>query len=155
MSNLTLDEYQKLCDEIWHHNYLYYILNDPIISDQEFDSLLKKLEAIEKENPEWVDPASPTQRVMESLSGAFKTIQHQVPMLSLQNTYSKEEVGLFLKRVEKLTGKSDHFYSLELKMDGIAISAAYSQGKLVQGVTRGDGQKGEDITVNLRTIRQV
>jgi DNA ligase (NAD+) len=151
----SIDEYQQLCDEIRYHNDLYYINHAPEISDEEFDFLLKKLEAMELENPEFVDPSSPTQRVMESVSGSFKTIEHKVPMLSLQNTYSKEEVGLFLKRVEKLSGKSDLDYSVELKMDGIAISASYLEGKLVQGVTRGDGQKGDEITANLRTIRSV
>lgn len=153
MSNI--DDYTKLCDEIRHHNYLYYIKHAPEISDEEFDFLLKKLEKMELEHPEFVDADSPTQRVMESVSGSFKTIEHQVPMLSLPNTYSKEEVALFLKRVEKLTGRPDLEYSLELKMDGIAISAVYSEGKLIQGVTRGDGQRGEEITPNLRTIRSV
>lgn len=153
MSNI--DEYKELCDEIWHHNYLYYVKHAPEISDEEFDFLLKKLEKMELEHPEWIDPSSPTQRVMESISGGFKTVEHKVPMLSLPNTYSKDEVGLFLKRVEKLAGRSDLEYSLELKMDGIAISAIYEKGKLTQGITRGDGQRGEDITPNLRTIRQV
>lgn len=153
MSNI--DEYKKLCEEIWHHNHLYYVKHAPEISDEEFDFLLKKLEKIELEHPEWIDPSSPTQRVMESISGGFKTIEHKVPMLSLPNTYSKEEVALFLKRVEKLAGRTDLQYSLELKMDGIAISASYKQGKLVQAVTRGDGERGEEITPNFRTIRQV
>lgn len=151
MSNL--DEYHKLVEEIWRHNKLYYVDHDPEISDEAFDFLLKKLEAMEKEHPEWVTNHSPTQRVMESLTEGFKTIQHTIPMLSLPNTYSKEEVELFLKRVVKLTGKTTHNYSLELKMDGIAISATYKNGKLIQGVTRGDGQKGDDITANIRTIK--
>lgn len=153
MSNIN--EYNDLCDEIWHHNYLYYVKHAPEISDEAFDFLLKKLEAMEKEHPEWISSSSPTQRVMESLSGGFKTIEHKVPMLSLPNTYSKDEVALFIKRVEKLAGRTDLDYSLELKMDGIAISATYEHGKLVQAVTRGDGQRGEEITPNLRTIRSV
>lgn len=151
MSNL--DEYHKLLEEIWRHNKLYYVDHNPEITDQAFDLLLMKLEAVEKEHPEWVTPFSPTQRVMESLTEGFKTVVHAVPMLSLSNTYSQEEVGLFLKRIAKLTGKQTHTYSLELKMDGIAISATYENGKLVQGLTRGDGQKGDEVTTNIRTIK--
>lgn len=151
MSNLN--EYHKIIEEIWHHNKLYYVDHAPEISDEAFDFLLKKLEAIEKAHPEWVTSISPSQRVMESLTEGFKTVAHTIPMLSLQNTYSREEVELFLKRVVKLTGSENHSYSVELKMDGIAISIRYEKGKLVQGVTRGDGQKGDDVTMNIRTIK--
>lgn len=147
-----LNHYQDLVRTVWHHNKLYYIDHAPEISDEEFDHLLKKLEEMEKEHPEWVTSSSPTQRVMESLTEGFKTITHAVPMLSLMNTYSKEEVALFIKRMDKLTGHSTHTFSVELKMDGIALSATYVNGLFVQGVTRGDGQKGDDITANLRTL---
>lgn len=150
MSNL--DDYNKLVEEVWRHNKLYYIDHAPEISDEEFDFLLKKLEKMEKEHPEWVTSSSPTKRVMESLTEGFKTITHKVPMLSLANTYSRDEVALFIKRMDKLTGHSNHTFSVELKMDGIAISATYVRGHFVQGVTRGDGQKGDDITSNLRTL---
>lgn len=142
-----------LVEEIWRHNKLYYIDHAPEISDQSFDFLLKKLEAIEKEHPEWITRASPTQRVMESLTEGFKSVAHAVPMLSLPNTYNQEEVELFIKRVVKLTGRKEHTFSLELKMDGIAVSATYINGELVQGATRGDGVNGDDITANLRTLK--
>lgn len=151
MSNLN--EYNLLVEEIWRHNKLYYIDHAPEISDQEFDFLLKKLEAMEKEHPEWITRSSPTQRVMESLTDGFKTIAHVVPMLSLPNTYNQEEVEAFIKRVVKLTGRKEHTFSLELKMDGLAVTATYINGELVQGATRGDGVNGDDITANLRTIK--
>lgn len=151
MSNLN--EYHKLVEEIWRHNKLYYVDHDPEISDEAFDQLLKKLETLEKAHPEWITSASPTQRVMESLTNGFKTVPHAIPMLSLANTYSRDEVEQFLKRVNKLSGKNEHSYSVELKMDGLAISALYVNGDFVQGVTRGDGQKGDDITANLRTLK--
>ncbi len=145
-------DYEKLCQEVWRHNYLYYVEHKPEISDEEFDHLLKRLEDIERQHPEWVTPASPTRRVGEALTKGFKTVAHRIPMLSLANTYSKEEVAQFIARVEKLTGHKNPKFSVELKMDGIAVSAAYREGVFVQGVTRGDGQKGDDITANMRTI---
>ena len=148
-------EYEHLCREIWRHDRLYYIEHAPEISDEQFDHLFKQVEEIEKKHPEWVTAASPTQRVGEMLSEGFKTVKHTVPMLSLANSYSQEEVAQFLKRVEKLTGSHDNAFCVELKVDGIAISATYEKGVLVQGVTRGDGQKGDDITSNLRTIASI
>lgn len=142
-----------LVEEIWRHNKLYYIDHAPEISDQAFDFLLKNLEAMEREHPEWITRSSPTQRVMESLTEGFKTVGHVVPMLSLPNTYNREEVELFIKRVIKLTGRKEHTFSLELKMDGLAVTATYINGELVQGATRGDGVNGDDITSNLRTIK--
>lgn len=148
----TREEYEELCETIARHNRLYYVDHHPEISDEAFDHLLKQLEAIEKDHPEWITPSSPTQRVGEALTSGFKTVVHRIPMLSLANTYSKEEVMQFIKRVEKLTGFSHPEFSIELKMDGIAVSARYINGEFVQGVTRGDGQKGDDITNNMRTI---
>lgn len=150
MSNL--DEYHKLVNEIAKHNKLYYQEHTPEISDEQFDHLLKKLEAMEAEHPEFAEKNSPTNRVMESTTEGFRAVAHKVPMLSLANTYNKEEVAQFMKRVEKLTGISHHEYCLELKMDGIAISAIYENGIFIQGLTRGDGQKGDDITANLKRI---
>lgn len=146
------EDYEMLCQEIWRHNKLYYVDHSPEISDEEFDYLLKKLEEIEKEHPEWVSDISPTKRVGEMVTEGFKTVSHHVPMLSLANAYTAEEVAQFLKRIEKLTEKKEHAYSMELKMDGIAVSILYEGGKLVQAVTRGDGQKGDEITANIRTI---
>lgn len=152
---MSKHEYEELCKEVWEHNRLYYIDNDPSISDQEFDLLLKKLEEIEKAHPEWMLPTSPTQRVGEMLSGGFKAVQHEVPMLSLANTYSKEEIVDFIKRVQKLTGEQHPAFTCELKMDGIAISVRYENGIFIRGLTRGDGRKGEDITSNIKTISKL
>lgn len=148
----TYHEYEKLCQTIWEHNRRYYVEHDPLISDEEFDHLLKKLEEIEKAHPEWISASSPTQRVNESLTEGFKTIKHRIPMLSLANTYSKEELGDFLKRIIKFSGKTDLAFSCELKMDGIAVSVRYEKGIYVQGVTRGNGVEGDEITANLKTI---
>lgn len=149
---LTREDYLRLCNEVWHHNRLYYVENNPSISDEEYDFLLKKVESIEKEHPDWISPTSPTGRVGESLTEGFQTIEHKVPMLSLANTYSKEELGDFIKRVHKLLEKTEVLFCCELKMDGIAISAAFEKGAYQKGVTRGDGKKGDDITANIRTI---
>ena len=146
------EDYEKLCQEIWDHNRRYYIDHFPIISDEEFDHLYKRLEEIEKIHPEWISPASPTQRVGESLTEGFKTVHHRTPMLSLANTYSREEVDDFISRMHKLVEKKDLAFCCELKMDGVAISAIYEHGMFVQGITRGDGKKGDDVTANMRTI---
>ncbi len=146
------DDYEKLCDQIWEHNRLYYVEHQPIISDEAYDRLFKQLEAAEREHPEWVTPASPTQRVNEMVSTGFVSVRHRTPMLSLANTYSREELEDFVKRMHKLTGKPQCAFSCELKMDGIAITALYEKGLFVQGATRGDGKKGDDITANMRTI---
>src|SRR4029079_17964175 len=99
---MTRQDYERLCAEIWEHNRHYYVEAKPIISDKEFDKLLRQLEDIEKQHPDWISPTSPTQRVNEGLSEGFKTVEHQVPMLSLANTYSKEEIADFIKRMHKL-----------------------------------------------------
>lgn len=148
----THETYEELVAKIWHHNKLYYADHMPIISDQEYDALFKHLEEMERLHPEWVTPTSPTMRVNESLSTGFKTVPHVTPMLSLANTYSKEEIAEYLKRMEKLTGKEELFYSCELKMDGIAVSVCYEKGEYKRGVTRGDGKQGDDITTNIKTI---
>ena len=148
-------DYDQLIKEVLRHNKLYYVDHTPEISDEEFDHLLKKLEKIEKEHPDWISPISPTQRVMESLTEGFKSVNHKVPMLSLPNTYSNDEIAQFVKRVQKLTGEKELNFCLELKMDGIAISAHYKNGDFVLGVTRGDGTKGDDITNNLKAINSL
>lgn len=151
-SNLSQAEYQKLCEEIWHHNKLYYVDQNPEISDATFDGLLKKLEAIEAAYPEWVTPDSPTQRVGEMLTEGFRTVEHRTPMLSLANSYSLDEVREFIRRVEKLLGQEAPTFCCELKMDGIAVSVCYVNGRFVRGVTRGDGKRGDDISANMRTV---
>lgn len=148
----TKHVYDKLCEVVWHHNRLYYVEHRPEISDEEYDALYQRLEMMEKEHPEWVTSSSPTQRVGESLTEGFKTVVHTTPMLSLANSYSKEEIEEFIKRVQKLHGGKSLAFSVELKMDGIAISALFEEGRFVRGVTRGDGRKGDDITANMRTI---
>lgn len=152
---VTHAEYERLCREIWEHNRRYYVDHQPIIDDTAFDELLKRCEDIEKQHPDWVTSASPTQRVGEELTHGFATVTHKTPMLSLPNTYSDQEVQEFLDRVEKLLEREDVVYCVELKMDGIAIAAVYEKGVFVKGVTRGDGYHGDDITANLRTIRSL
>lgn len=149
---ITHDEYEKLCEQIWYHSRLYYVEHNPEISDEEFDFLLKKVEQIEKEHPEWITPLSPTQRVNESISKGFSQVEHRIPMLSLANTYSRQEIEEFLARMHKLTERKDLAFSCELKMDGIAITAHYEKGIFTRGVTRGDGKFGDDITANIKTI---
>jgi DNA ligase (NAD+) len=144
------------------HNHRYYVLNAPTISDYEFDQLLKELEALEQAHPELADPNSPTKRVGGDITEKFEKVKHKYPMLSLSNTYNREEIIEWESRVHKGLGagadlfSSDEIeYVMELKYDGLAISLTYENGQLVRGVTRGDGETGEDITVNVRTIRAI
>jgi DNA ligase (NAD+) len=136
------------------HNYRYYILAQPIISDQEFDMLLKKLEKLESENPEFFDPNSPTQRVGSDLNREFEQVRHQFPMLSLSNSYSEEELRDFDQKIRKLTDQPFE-YVCELKYDGTSISLRYKNGRLDKAITRGDGTFGDDVTANVRTIRSI
>lgn len=142
-----------LSTELEEHNHRYYVLARPTISDQEFDRMLKELEALEREWPELASPNSPTQRVGGDLTKEFPTVKHRYPMLSLGNSYSREEVEEFVRRVEKENGPTT--FCMELKYDGVAISLSYKGGELVRGVTRGDGEKGDDITANVRTVRTI
>ncbi len=144
--------YESLCREIWQHNKRYYIDHLPAISDYEWDVLFHSLEEIEKNHPEWASSASPTQRVGEALTEGFKSVVHHIPMLSLPNTYSKDELEDFIKRVHRLMGRTDIVFSVELKMDGIAVSLQYKKGLLACASTRGDGKQGDDITANIKTI---
>lgn len=147
--------YQKLIQEIRKHDHLYYVACRPTITDYEYDQLVKRLEAIEKEHPEWVTPSSPSQRVGKALTKGFKQVVHKVPMLSLANTYSEEEIADFVKRVHKLLEKQDVPFCAELKMDGVAVTVRYEKGEYVRALTRGNGKKGDDITQNLKTVRAV
>lgn len=144
---------KALSVELEEHNHRYYVLAMPSISDQEFDFKLKELEKLETEFPDLASPTSPTQRVGGDITKGFPVVAHRHPMLSLGNSYSREEVAEFVARVEKSVGRTR--YSMELKYDGVAISLTYTNGDLVRGVTRGDGEKGEDITANIRTIRAI
>ncbi len=136
------------------HNYRYYILAQPIISDQEFDMFLKKLEKLESENPEFFDPNSPTQRVGSDLNKEFAQVRHQYPMLSLSNSYSEEELRDFDQKIRKLTDQAFE-YVCELKYDGTSISLRYKNGRLDKAITRGDGTFGDDVTANVRTIKSI
>src|SRR5262245_15887578 len=140
---------------IEHHNYLYYVEAKPEISDRDFDFLLKDLEQIEKEHPELITPDSPTQRVGGQPIEGFATVRHRLPMLSIDNTYNENELHEFDRRVRKVLGKEPVTYVVELKIDGVAISLTYENALFAVGATRGDGERGDDVTHNLRTIREL
>jgi DNA ligase (NAD+) len=144
-----------LSNELNDHNYRYYVLAEPVISDQEFDLKLKELEVLEKQFPEFALPNSPTKTVGGGLLDEFKTVPHKRRMLSLGNTYSEEELLEFDERVRKSLGIDAVEYVCELKIDGLAISLFYENGQLIQAVTRGDGFQGDDVTENVKTIRSV
>lgn len=144
----------ELREMLHKHNHNYYVLNAPQISDKEFDNLMRELQELEAEHPDMYDSNSPTQRVGSDLSKGFKQVAHKYPMLSLGNTYSKEEVAEFYNRVARALNE-DFEMCCELKFDGSSISLTYVDGKLVQAVTRGDGEKGDDVTANVRTIRTI
>ena len=148
-------EIQRLREEIEAHNYAYYILSAPTISDYDFDQLLKRLEQLEAEHPDLITPDSPTQRVGTDRTEGFAQVTHRYPMLSLGNTYSYDEVREFYERVTKDLGGKPFTIIAELKYDGLSISLTYEQGKLTRAVTRGDGQMGDDVTANVRTIRSI
>lgn len=143
-----------LTEELKHHNYLYYVLDEPALSDLEFDALLKELEGLEAQFPDLAQPDSPTQKVGGAVSNDFTTVPHKRRMMSLGNTYSEEEIREFDTRVRKVTGDAVQ-YVCELKIDGLAISIFYENGKLVQAVTRGDGVNGDEVTENVKTIRSL
>jgi len=147
---------EALREKIEHHNYLYYVLNRPEISDREYDLLVKELEELEARHPDLRSPHSPTQRVGEKLTEGFATITHALPMLSISNTYSQQELRDFDDRVRRWLELHDQLeYVVELKIDGLAIALRYEDGLLANGATRGDGVQGDDITANIRTIRSV
>ncbi|NNM43407.1 MAG: NAD-dependent DNA ligase LigA [Chlamydiae bacterium] len=148
-------EYDKLLSEIQKHDRLYYVEYTPEISDYEYDLLLKKLEEIEKNHPELISPNSPTKRVGDALTEGFRQVSHKVPMLSLANTYSDEELQDFVERVYKLLETQKVEFCAELKMDGVAVTLRYEKGVFVRALTRGDGKKGDDITANMKTIHSL
>ncbi len=153
----TLDIQQKitqLSKELEEHNYRYYILSNPIVSDYQFDMMLKELQDLEEKHPEFASPNSPTKRVGGAITKEFNTVKHRYPMLSLSNSYSKEELIDFENRISKLTNEKIE-YVCELKYDGVAVSLNYKNGELVQALTRGDGVQGDDVTANVRTIRTI
>lgn len=152
------DERQRILqlrNELHEHNYKYYVLNQPEISDQEFDFMMKELQELEARHEDMFDPNSPTQRVGSDINQEFTQVTHKYPMLSLANTYSQEEVADFYNSVKKGLNDEDFDICCELKYDGLSISLTYEDGKLVRGVTRGDGVHGDDVTANVKTIRSI
>ena len=147
----------ELRETLHRHNYLYYVKNSPVISDFEFDTLMHELQDLELFHPELFDPNSPTQRVGSDINtqkGGFKQAEHKYPMLSLDNTYSEQEVADFFNRVSELLNEPFEI-CCELKYDGLSISLSYQDGKLIQATTRGDGVKGDIVTDNVKTIRTI
>ena len=145
----------QLRDELHKHNYRYYVENNPVISDQEFDFMMHELQDLEARHPELFDPNSPSQRVGSDLNNEFETVVHTRPMLSLGNTYNREEVADFWQRVSEGLMGAPFQICCELKFDGLSISLHYEDGRLVRAVTRGDGVQGDDVTANVRTIRSI
>src|SRR3984957_7684626 len=148
-------EIEGLRDQIRHHEYRYYVLDQPEISDAEFDKLMRQLKDLEVEHPTLVTPDSPPQRVGGKPREGFVKVRHSSPMLSLDNTYNEEELRGWERRVHELSGRNDIDYVCELKLDGMSLALVYEDGKLVRGVTRGDGMVGEDVTLNVRTVRSI
>ncbi len=152
---MSQERIKELAALLHEHNHRYYVLNQPIISDQQFDAWMNELEALETFHPEWRLSNSPTQRVGSDLSQKFEKVAHVRPMLSLSNTYSEEEISDWLQRVKEGLGTNDTELVMELKYDGIAISLFYEKGVLVRALTRGDGTQGEDVTANVKTIKNI
>ena len=153
-----MDERQKieqLRAELHKHNYQYYVLNQPSVSDLEFDQMMRQLQDLEARHPELYDPNSPTQRVGSDLNHEFQQVEHKRPMLSLANTYNKEEVREWYERVEDGLSGQPFQVCCEMKFDGLSISLHYEKGRLVRAVTRGDGVRGDDVTENVKTIRSI
>ena len=157
-----LEKIQALRQELHQHNYNYYILDNPTISDYEFDQKLSILQHLEAQNPQWFDSNSPTQRVGGGLTKSFETVAHRFPMYSLENSYSIDELTLWIERVHRRlldegldTGISDVAFTCELKYDGASISLTYTQGRLVRALSRGDGVQGDDVTQNVKKINTV
>jgi DNA ligase (NAD+) len=148
-------EIESLRDQIRHHEYRYYVLDDPEITDAEFDRLMNELKKLEAEHPELITPDSPTQRVGGKPREGFVKVPHSISMLSLDNAYGEDELHSWERRVHELSGRKDIEYVCELKLDGMSLALRYEGGKLVRGITRGDGSTGEDVTSNVRTVRSV
>ena len=146
---------EALREKIRQHEYLYYVLDQPEISDAEFDKLMRQLKDLEAEHPELLSADSPTQRVGGKPREGFVKVRHSSPMLSLDNTYNEDELRDWERRVHELSGRKEVDYVCELKLDGMSLALIYEDGKLVRGTTRGDGTVGEDVTLNVRTVRSV
>ena len=153
--SISSKDTEDLREILRFHEHRYYIQNDPLISDFEYDSLYKQLEGLEIENPDLIVPDSPTQRVAKGLTKEFPTVQHLVPMLSLDNSYNSEDLVDFDRRAKELTGLKEIEYCVEPKFDGASISLIYENDQLVRGATRGDGVQGDDISPNIKQIRTI
>lgn len=151
----TVRRAERLRREIEEHNYRYYVLDDPAISDAEYDALFRELQELERAQPELAAADSPTQRVGAAPAAAFAEVAHPMPMLSLENAFDEEDLRAFDRRVSERLGHENVTYAAELKLDGLAVSIVYRQGQLERAATRGDGSSGEDVTANIRTIRSV
>jgi DNA ligase (NAD+) len=154
MSETVKNRIEELSKQLEEHNYNYYVLSNPTISDFEFDKMLEELIRLETEYPQYLRSDSPSQRVGGQVTKEFKSVKHKYPMLSLSNTYNETDVRDFDDRIRK-AGLTDHEYVCELKYDGVSISLTYTKGELRQAVTRGDGEKGDDITTNVKTIKSI
>jgi DNA ligase (NAD+) len=154
-SSAPENKIEALREKIRHHEYRYYVLDDPEISDADFDKLMNELKSLEAGHPELIVPDSPTQRVGGKPREGFVKAKHSSPMLSLDNAYSEEELRDWERRVRELSGRTDLEYMCELKLDGMSLALRYSDGRLERGITRGDGSVGEDVTANVRTVRSI
>jgi DNA ligase (NAD+) len=146
---------ESLREKIRHHEYLYYVLDNPELTDADFDKLMNELKRLEAEHPDLITPDSPTQRVGGKPREGFVKARHSSPMLSLDNAYSEEELRDWERRVHELSGRTDVEYMCELKLDGMSLALIYADGRLERGITRGDGSVGEDVTLNVRTVRSI
>src|ERR1700745_308144 len=158
MSATTRDletKIENLRDQIRHHEYRYFVLDDPEMSDYDFDQLVEQLKRLEAEHPDLITPDSPTQRVGGTPREGVVKVAHSSPMLSLDNTYNEDELRDWERRVHELSGRKDVDYVCELKLDGMSLALVYEDAQLVRGVTRGDGSVGEDVTLNVRTVRSI
>ena len=160
MTDAAAKQIEKLREELRRHEHLYYVLDQPAISDQEYDALINQLKRLEADHPELITPDSPTQRVGGKPAEGFSKVRHSRPMLSLDNAYSFEELRDWDRRVHELAGNLPAGYTTELKLDGLSVALNYQPdasggARLATGLTRGDGQTGEDVTTNIRTIRSV
>ncbi len=150
-----LEEVERLRDEIEYHNYRYYVLADPVITDEEYDRLMKRLIQLERKYPQLVTPDSPTQRVGGKVLDGFKKVKHSHPMLSLDNTYNEEDIREFDERVKRILGTENVEYVAELKIDGVSIALRYEEGKFRMAITRGDGTEGEDVSENAKMVKSI
>ena len=155
MADSVENRIEALRKTIEYHNYKYYIEDNPEISDLEFDRLMQKLKDLEKQRPDLITPDSPTQRIGEQPIGGFRQVMHGIPMLSIENTYSEGEMREFDARIRRLLQNEDLHYIVEHKIDGVSASLLYENGRFIRGLTRGDGTRGDDITHNLRTVRDI